>query len=64
MNVDVTIFFIKDVNSEFGYSQKSCSVCCELCVNGDHIAWSRNEQCWHAYHVDCILYCGMACETS
>jgi len=37
------------------YSLKNCPICCETYVNGDDVAWSRNEHCWHAYHTDCIL---------
>ena len=37
------------------YSPRSCPICCENYQKGDAIAWSKNESCHHAYHVDCIL---------
>lgn len=37
------------------YSPQTCPVCCEDYQKGDEIAWSKNEKCPHAYHVDCIL---------
>jgi len=37
------------------YSPKSCPICCEDYQKGDDIAWSKNEKCHHAYHVDCLL---------
>ena len=37
------------------YSPQTCSICCEAYRKGDEIAWSRNEECLHAYHVKCIL---------
>ena len=38
------------------YSPRSCTICCEDYREGDEIAWSRNEECRHAYHVECILH--------
>ena len=37
------------------YSPKVCPICCEEYKTGDDIAWSKNESCYHAYHVDCIM---------
>jgi len=37
------------------YSPKSCSICLEPYREGDDICWSQNENCYHAYHQDCIL---------
>jgi len=37
------------------YSPKVCPICCEEYKKGDDIAWSKNESCYHAYHVDCIM---------
>lgn len=37
------------------YSPKSCSICLESYKDGDDICWSYNEQCPHAYHLDCIM---------
>jgi len=32
-----------------------CPVCFEDYTNGDEIAWSKNGNCSHVYHVNCIL---------
>ena len=37
------------------YSPQTCPICCEDYEVGDDIAWSKNEECHHAYHVECIL---------
>jgi hypothetical protein len=37
------------------YSPRSCPVCCEDYEKGDDIAWSRNEDCVHAFHFKCIV---------
>ena len=37
------------------FSPKICTICCEEYKKGDDVAWSKNEECHHAYHVDCIL---------
>ena len=37
------------------YSPKSCPICCDDYAKGDDIAWSKNEQCCHAFHTDCIM---------
>eukprot|EP00554_Chaetoceros_debilis_P007534 CAMPEP_0194076354 /NCGR_PEP_ID=MMETSP0149-20130528/3161_1 /TAXON_ID=122233 /ORGANISM="Chaetoceros debilis, Strain MM31A-1" /LENGTH=209 /DNA_ID=CAMNT_0038757073 /DNA_START=305 /DNA_END=935 /DNA_ORIENTATION=+ len=37
------------------YSPKTCPICFEDYKKGDDIAWSKNEKCHHAYHVDCIM---------
>ena len=37
------------------YSPRSCPICCEDYVKGDDVAWSRNEECCHAFHTDCIV---------
>jgi len=37
------------------HSHKMCSICCEAYVKGDDIAWSKNDNCCHAYHTDCIM---------
>lgn len=42
-------------DSESLFSPKTCPICCEDYIKGDDIAWSQNEKCFHAYHVDCIL---------
>ena len=37
------------------YSPKSCPICLEEYKVGDEIAWSKNDQCPHAFHLDCIM---------
>lgn len=37
------------------YSPQACPICLEDYKKGDDIAWSKNEKCHHAYHVDCIM---------
>ncbi|GFH49319.1 hypothetical protein CTEN210_05795 [Chaetoceros tenuissimus] len=37
------------------YSPRSCPICCEGYVKGDDVAWSKNEECCHAFHTDCIV---------
>jgi hypothetical protein len=37
------------------YSPKSCPICIEEYKVGDQIGWSRNTECHHAFHLDCIL---------
>ena len=37
------------------YCPKSCSMCYDNYAKGDDIAWSKNEQCCHAFHTDCIM---------
>jgi len=37
------------------YSPKICSICLEEYKAEDEIAWSRNHDCAHAFHLDCIL---------
>ena len=36
-------------------SPKSCPICMESYKAGDEIAWSKNEHCVHAFHLDCIV---------
>lgn len=37
------------------YSPKSCPICLEEYKANDEIAWSKNHDCAHAFHLDCIL---------
>ena len=32
-----------------------CAICCDNYEEGDDIAYSRNQECHHFYHVECIL---------
>ncbi|GFH47497.1 hypothetical protein CTEN210_03972 [Chaetoceros tenuissimus] len=35
--------------------QNMCAICCDNYEEGDDIAYSRNQECPHFYHVECIL---------
>ena len=37
------------------YSPKSCPICMEPYETGDEIAWSKNENCLHVFHQECIV---------
>lgn len=37
------------------YSPKKCSICLESYVPNDEICWSNNPNCYHAYHLDCLI---------
>ncbi len=37
------------------FSPESCSICYESYKKGDDVAWSKNQNRLHAFHVDCIL---------
>lgn len=37
------------------FAPQTCAICYEDYKKGDDVAWSKNEECHHAYHVDCIL---------
>ncbi len=37
------------------YSPKICPICMESYHTGEEIAWSTNEDCPHAFHLDCIM---------
>lgn len=39
---------------EMSDSSKSCAICLESYKDGDEIAYSRNKQCAHYFHLDCI----------
>ena len=36
------------------YSPKICPICLDTYKAGDDIVWSKNEKCYHAYHLGCI----------
>jgi hypothetical protein len=46
---------IQGVSNSSLYSPKVCPICMEPYKAGDEIAWSKNEECHHAFHLDCIL---------
>jgi hypothetical protein len=46
---------ITTADDSFLYSPKACPICCHDYAKGDDIAWSKNEQCCHAFHTDCII---------
>ena len=37
------------------YSQKECPICLETYKENDDICWSRNKNCTHAFHLDCMV---------
>ncbi len=37
------------------FAPETCSICYESYKKGDDVAWSKNQNCLHAFHVDCIL---------
>ena len=47
--------YIPNIDESSLYSPKSCPICCDDYAKGDYIAWSKNEQCCHAFHTDCIM---------
>ena len=44
-----------DIEGDTLYNPRMCPICCEEYEKGDDIAWSKNEDCVHAYHTDCIV---------
>ncbi len=36
------------------YSPSTCPICIETYKMGEEIAWSFNEKCHHAFHLECI----------
>jgi len=42
-------------NTSSLYSPKTCPICLDRYKVGDEIAWSNNDLCPHAFHLDCIL---------
>jgi len=43
-----------DSNSVDNYSAESCPICLESYSAGEEICWSRNENCVHSFHLDCM----------
>lgn len=37
------------------YSSKECPICLETYKENDEICWSRNRNCTHAFHLDCMV---------
>ena len=37
------------------YSPKICPICMESYHTGEEIAWSSNDECPHAFHLDCMM---------
>ena len=46
---------VVDNVDKFLYLPRSCPICYDDYVKGDDVAWSKNEECCHAYHTDCIV---------
>mmetsp|Transcript_4930 Transcript_4930/g.5719 ORF Transcript_4930/g.5719 Transcript_4930/m.5719 type:complete len:220 (+) Transcript_4930:69-728(+) len=43
-----------DSNSVDNYSAEMCPICLESYTAGEEICWSRNENCVHSFHLDCM----------
>ena len=37
------------------YSPTRCPICLASYDTGEEIAWSKNEECHHAFHLECIM---------
>ncbi len=37
------------------YSTKECALCLGRYKEGDEICWSKNENCVHAFHLNCMV---------
>ena len=37
------------------YSPRACPICLETYKAGEDVAWSHNEECFHAFHLECIV---------
>lgn len=35
------------------YTHRSCPICTEIYQEGDEVCWSRNDECAHAFHLEC-----------
>lgn len=46
---------ISESNISSIYSPKTCPICIDNYKVDDEIAWSRNDDCYHAFHLECIL---------
>mmetsp|Transcript_23489 Transcript_23489/g.53596 ORF Transcript_23489/g.53596 Transcript_23489/m.53596 type:complete len:381 (-) Transcript_23489:25-1167(-) len=44
-----------DVDKSTLYSPKSCPICLQAYKKDEKISWSRNKECSHAFHLDCIV---------
>ena len=41
--------------SASGREPQTCAICLERYKEGDEICWSKNENCAHAFHLDCMV---------
>ena len=46
---------IDDSVSSSIYSPKECAICMSSYKHDDAICWSQNENCFHAYHLNCMV---------
>jgi flagellar basal body rod protein FlgC len=54
-NAMFTILPQEESNRSTLNSPRTCPICIEPYKVGDDIVWSKNEECPHAFHLDCIL---------
>ena len=55
MNNTFNLSSVVEISDDNIYNPKVCPICCDKYVKGDDIAWSKNEECAHAFHTDCIV---------
>ena len=37
------------------YNPRSCAICMAKYEHNDDICWSKNEKCYHAFHLNCVI---------
>ena len=48
---------INDIETEYSENDSSCALCC-ICLNvykeGEEVCWSKNTDCRHSFHRECV----------